>query len=107
MNNNAIAARRVRELPASQTARDVGDWLLAEMPYSPREVRVYPGPLAGVALEFGDARWDLTVEISRDGLMLFFGEEIGGSREIDPYPFDARSTALVTHISKVYAANDR
>ncbi len=107
MSSHAIAAQRVRDMPASQTARDEGDWLLAEMPSSLQEVRVYPGPMSGLAFEFGDATWDLTVEISRDGLMLFSGEEIHGPREIDPYPFDARSDALVSRISRVYAANDR
>lgn len=107
VSNNAIAALRVQELPASQTARDVGGWLLAEMPSSLQEVRVHSGPLAGLALEFGDAIWDLTVEISPDGLMLFSGEEIRGDREIDPFPFDAMSAALVRRISRVYAANDR
>lgn len=107
MSNNAIAAQRVHQLPASQTAREVGGWLLAEMPMSLQEVRVHQGPLSGLALEFGDAAWDLTVEISPDGLMLFSGEEIGGTREIDPFPFDPMSDALVTRISRVYAANDR
>lgn len=107
MDNNAIAALRVQDLAASQTARDVGGWLLAEMPFSPRGVRVSSSPRSGMALEFGNAAWDLTVEISRDGLMLFFGEEIDGPGEIDPYPFDARSQALVARISRVYAANDR
>lgn len=107
MSNNAIAAQHVQQLSASQTARDVGGWLLAEMPSSLQEVRVYPGPLAGLALEFGDAIWDLTVEISPEGLMLFSGEEIDGPREIWPFPFDARSQALVNRISRVYAANDR
>jgi len=107
VSNNAIAARRVQDLSASQAARDAGGWLLAEMPSSLQEVRVHQGPLSGLAIEFGDAAWNLTVEISPDGLMLFFGEEIAGTREIDPFPFDARSDALVNRISKVYAANDR
>ena len=107
MSNNAIAAQRVQGLPASNTAREVGGWLLAEMPFSTQEVRVHSGPLFGLAIEFGDATWDLTVDISSEGLMLFSGEEIDGSREIDPHPFDAMSRALVTRISRVYAANDR
>jgi hypothetical protein len=107
MTIHSSAAQRVRDLPASDAARDVGDWLLAEMPSSVQRVRVYPGPGSGLAFEFENGSWDLTVEVSCEGMMLFFGVAIDGPGEIEPYPFDPRSDALVVRISRLAAANDR
>lgn len=107
MNHHAAASQRVRDIRTTQAARDVGDWLLAEMPSSVRQVNVYPGSASGLAFEFENGGWNLVVDVSRDGVMLFSGEHVAGTREIEPYPFDACSPALVGRIAGLSAANDR
>jgi len=107
MNDHAVASQSVKDIQTTQAARDVGDWLLAEMPSSVREVNVYPGSASGLAFEFENGGWNLVVDVSRDGMMLFSGEQIAGIREIEPYPFDACSPAMVGLISGLSAANDR